>query len=104
MNNIEALRKLIVDTPQAEEAEEFLDAIQDELREADDDIKTLEHNIRELEQPDEDPFKSCNLGLDTLEYRLKHGNLKVQMQLEHWMQQMQKVNCVSTAPINLAKE
>lgn len=108
MTNIEALRKLIADTPQAEEANEFLDALQDDL----DDKPEPEEVEVEKELTDEEEkdvaedyismhFSRCNLGLDTLEYRLTNGNLKVTMQLEHWMEQMRKVNCVSNAPVLL---
>lgn len=81
---------------------EFVDAVEEELKDIvdlGDDIKKLEEEKRDLESQitemkDNPDTEKIFLGLDTLHYRLEKGNLKIQMQLEHWAEQVQKQNAV----------
>lgn len=111
--NIEHLRDILgkteFESPLTKEAIEFLDAIEkeqtdyeDEIRnlkteinEKDSEIEYLEEKVEGLEEDELDD--SVFLGLDTLHYRLENGNIKIQMQLEHWCEQVQRQNAVVPA-------
>lgn len=112
-SNIEFLREIIqknkFEQPASTEALEFLDAIEEELTESVDlirslkeevsdkesEITKLEETIEELE--DEDIGEEVFLGLDTIHYRLENGNLKIQIQFEHWCEQVKKQNAVAAS-------
>jgi predicted RNase H-like nuclease (RuvC/YqgF family) len=112
-SNIDNLRDILgkneFESPLTKEALEFLDAIdedqtdyEDEIRnlksdisDKDSEIERLEEKVEELEE--EELEGSVFLGLDTLHYRLENGNLKIQMQFEHWCEQVQKQNAVIPA-------
>lgn len=112
--NIEHLRDILgkseFESPITKEAFEFLDAIEeeqtdykDEIRELKNDIRDKESEIESLEEKvegleHEELDDSIFLGLDTLHYKLENGNLKIQMQLEHWCEQVQKQNAVIPVP------
>lgn len=80
---------------------ELIDAIDDDMIDTKDKIKQLKEDNSDLKtQLDDcnsnDPQNQeyiVDLGLDTLFYSLEKGNLKVQMQLEHWINQVKKQNC-----------
>ena len=115
-NNIEHLKDIldkIKTSPTLElfeEAIEFIDAIESdtedkpvirkikkEINENEDKIEKLEERIEELEEEleeSESDFDEVYLGLDTMKYKLDNGNLKIQMQFEHWCELVQKQNAV----------
>lgn len=105
MNNIEHLRSIIkhyastgIDTT---EAEEFIDAVEDEyndkvagLEAENDTLQTELDDLKDQEdQEDQEETISVFLGLDTLHYRLEQGNLRIQQQLEAWINNIKKQNC-----------
>lgn len=111
--NIEHLRDILgkteFESPLTKEAIEFLDAIEEEQTDYENEIRNLKTEVSEKESEiesleekvegleDEETVEKVFLGLDTLHYRLENGNLKIQMQLEHWCEQVQKQNAVVPA-------
>lgn len=95
-SNIDRLREIVED----DAALEFLDAVAEELEAADEDIADLRLELRgakeeiaELnEYQKETTTARIHLGLDTLHYRLEHGNLRVQQQLGEWINNIKQEN------------
>lgn len=115
-SNVEYLRAILEElgkedmgdeyrTEKMNEGFEFVDEIEGDLKDIDnlgDDIKKLEEENRSLEselsEMEDNPHEEeVFLGLDTLYYRLEKGNLKIQMQLEHWCELVRKQNAVVPA-------
>lgn len=102
MTNADALRKIIQAADgliDAEEALEFIDAMEEEITDLKDEVSTLETTVSENESEienlkDNEEYEEINLGLDTLHYRLEKDNLKIKMQIDHWIAQVKKQNCV----------
>lgn len=96
MSNIQHLRDIITgfDIVDTEEALEFLDSIEDEREVADSRIKELENDVKELESDagDEDFKNEDFVGLDTISWSLKNGNLKIQSQIETFIAALKKQN------------
>lgn len=109
--NIKHLREIIEIHP---EATEFLNAVEQELSDANDDardwekqchsfesdcddkdkeIERLESEIENLQVSDNQSF----VGLDTIYWRLESGNLKIQTQVENFITALQKQNAVVPA-------
>jgi hypothetical protein len=105
--NVQHLRDIIKefethDSLKAEEAGEFLDSIEEEIDDLKQDVRdaeSAEPDKAELEEIAEDyiadEFTKEFVGLDTIEYRLVNGNLKIQMQVEQFVKNLQKQNLVS---------
>ena len=102
--NIQCLRSIIKEltvsnAAKEEEANEFLDAIEQELKEVDDkddEITSLESKldesaaeIRELEE-EADLANVEELGLDTLRWELDNGNLRIQQEMENFIDVLKK--------------
>ena len=112
-SNIDHIRDIIgkseFENPATTELYEFLDAVEEEITDMGDEIKKLEEEVSEkeseigdleykIDQLDDQEFGiEVFLGLDTLRYELRKGNLKIQSQLEHWINQVQKQNAVVPA-------
>jgi hypothetical protein len=99
--NVEHLRDLIngfkvIDSEKGEEAIEFLDAIQNEMKKKDKKIADLEL-IEEPNDKEPEYDNSDFVGLDTLNWSLDGGNLKIQQQVESFIQRLQRENCVVPA-------
>lgn len=83
--NEQYLREIIAHD---DEAIEFLDALMEEYKNKlkddneDSEVTELQEKIDEL-QEQLDLYQSVDLGLDTLHYRLEHGNLRIQEKLEN---------------------
>jgi hypothetical protein len=97
--NIDFLRDLIngfkvIDFEKGEEAIEFLDAIQNELWEAGEEISELKSKVTEKD-PEYD--NSDFVGLDTIHWKLDSGNLKIQQQMESFIQRLERENSVVPA-------
>lgn len=111
--NIEHLRDIIngfkvIDSEKGEEALEFVDAIENELQDcggdtdnekelekAEERIEELEDEIRELkETPSTEEYF---VGLDTVYIGYQNGNLKIQQQVESFIQRLQRENSVVPA-------
>lgn len=98
--NIEHLRDIIntwghdeINVLDTTEALELLESIDEELVEANDEVKVLTTKVEEYEnEEEENETTEVFLGLDTLHYRLEKGNLKVRLQLEHWINQVKQQN------------
>lgn len=96
-SNIDHLKKIIselsvYDAKLGEEAEEFLDAIEEELTDCADEIKSLKEDlsdkdstIRALEEDSVDNLNEEQLGVDTLYWKLKDGNLIVTEKMENFV-------------------
>lgn len=105
-NNIDFLREIIkgftvIDSEKAEEAIEFLDAIQNEFWEKGEQIAELKLAAKENEQDDNENDQEYDnsdfVGLDTLNWKLDNGNLKIQQQMESFVQRLQRENSVVPA-------
>lgn len=97
--NTDHLRELInSDSYSKEEALEFILAIEDELSECEQELKDEKDDCDRLEADNEELQESVSnhtsifLGLDTLHYRLEKGNLKIQQQLENWIDRIKEQN------------
>jgi len=99
--NIEHLRDLLndfkaIDSEKGEEAIEFLETIHDEIIKKDQEISDLEM----IEEPDDREPEYDNsdfVGLDTINWKLDNGNLKIQQQMESFVQRLKKENLVVPA-------
>lgn len=106
-SNIEHLRDILKefqthDSIKADEAEEFLDAIESDIDDLKEEIRNAEDNEPDDDDKEEiaedyigDKFTKEYLGLDTIEYRLENGNLKIQMQLDQFLHNVKKQNLVT---------
>lgn len=110
--NIDFLRDIIkelayVDSEKGKEGLEFLDAIDQEMNDsanedaereleiAEERIEELEGELDELkEKPDTDEYF---VGLDTIYIGYQHGNLKIQQQVESFIERLQRENSVVPA-------
>lgn len=113
-SNIDHIRDIIgkseFESPLAIELYEFLDAVEEEITDLNDEVKTLkkensdfESELTEVKEKNEEledaeMDNEVFLGLDTLRYELVDGNLKIQMQIEHWIEQVQRQNGVIPTP------
>lgn len=103
--NIDFLREIIdgfkaIDLEKGEEALEFLNAIQNEFWEKGEQISELQLAAKEEDEDDEkDPEydNSDFVGLDTLSWKLDNGNIKIQQQMESFIQRLQRENSVVPA-------
>lgn len=87
-SNADHLRELInSDSYSKDEALEFIQAMEEELKVAESDNKSL---VEELDSRPE--TTAVFLGLDTLHYRLDKGNLRIQNQLEEWVSEVKQQN------------
>jgi len=106
-SNIEHLKDIIgnfksthlLDTT---EAEEFLDSIEDDIKEMDAEIISLKADVMELEDADDDKeeielVNSDFVGLDTLNWSLEKGNLRVQQQVENFVLSLKNQYSVTIA-------
>jgi vacuolar-type H+-ATPase subunit I/STV1 len=103
--NIEHLKDIIkelkiYDSQKATEAEEFLEAIENELTDSEDEMQTIKERNAELNSEidtlegggsyDNNDF----VGLDTINWSLEKGNLAIQQRMESFIERLQKENCV----------
>lgn len=77
------------------EAEEFLESIGDEMEEKDNEITSLKDEVNELENNDDDKeeielVNSDFVGLDTINWSLENGNLRVQQQVDNFIISLKK--------------
>lgn len=82
------------------EAEDFLEAAEEELDEANDEIKNLKYDNdsdddEEKEEPEYD--NSDFVGLDTIHWSLDNGNLRIQQQMEGFILRLKEQNCVGVS-------
>lgn len=112
--NIDFLRDILngfaaIDSEKSHEGMEFLDAIQneiwelseekteaaDELKKAEEEISDLRSTISNLEDnPDTEEFF---VGLDTIYIGYQNRNLKIEQQVESFIQRLQRENSVVPA-------
>lgn len=102
-SNIDHIRDIIgksqFENPISAELYEFLDAAEEEISDLEQEVKELKKENEAWEAKADDGFgESVYLGLDTLNYELQNGNLKIQIQLDHWIEQVQKQNGVIPTP------
>jgi hypothetical protein len=101
--NIEHLRDLIngfkvIDSEKGEEALEFLDAIQEEMYKKDKEIEDLEMMEEPNDTEKEPEYDNSDfVGLDTLNWSLDGGNLKIQQQVESFIERLKRENLVVPA-------
>lgn len=100
--NIQHLKDIVKDFEafdpiKAAEADEFLNAIQDELNEKDKEIMELDIKTEYLEDTEQDYDNRNFVGLDTVNWSLDNGNLKIQSQMELFIAQLQKQNMATAA-------
>lgn len=101
--NIEFLHDILEelelsDPVKAAEGKEFLEAIQEDQRDLESQVKQLEQDAAIEDDDEDDEPKYGNedfVGLDTIYWGLKEGNLKIQMQMETFITTMKKVNCAT---------
>lgn len=96
-NNIDALRDILKefeshDPQKAKQADKFVLSMRE-------DIKTMGAEIKRLKDFDGDETgpnydNSDFVGLDTLHWSLDSGNLKIQSQMENFIEQLKSENCV----------
>jgi len=83
------------------EAMEFLDAIRDNAWEMNETITDQKRQIEEIENKEDEDYvdtaNSDDVGLDTIHWELANGNLKIQMQMEKFIETLKKQNCVTIA-------
>lgn len=103
-SNIDHLRDIIngfkvIDSEKGQEALEFLEAVEKEIKEKDDEISDLEMMEEPNDPEDKEPEydNSDFVGLDTLNWSLDSGNLKIQQQVESFIQRLQRENSVVPA-------
>lgn len=91
-SNIEFLRDILDENLLADEAFEFLDALEKELNDQKDEIETLEGNISDLEteikeiEDEGEKLQAVTIGaLDTVYYRLENGNLMLLQKVEAFL-------------------
>lgn len=91
-SNYDHLKDLLKGTVIEDEALEFLEAMQEGYT---DEIKELKKELDDLkaEEHDMDGYDAIDLGLNTMYIKLEKGNLRIQSQLEAWVNQVKKQNC-----------
>lgn len=103
--NIDHLRKILkdlkyVDSEKGTEAIEFLDAIEEEIKEKDQEISDIESGV-EMEDEDDDKEAEYDnsdfVGLDTINWSLDNGNIAIQQQVESFIERLQRENAVVPA-------
>lgn len=80
-----------------EEAFEFIDAMEEELKDAKEKESELE---KELESANSEillEYNEENLGLDTFYWKLKNGNLKLEGEVESFVQRLKRTYIGVTA-------
>lgn len=99
-SNIEYLKDIIVifkaqNPAQGEEAFEFLEAIEEDLIDKEDEIIKLGREIDELEKMNHEAFENIDfVGLDTINWSLDKRNIKIEQQMETFIESLRKQNCV----------
>lgn len=78
------------------EAEEFLDAVEKELNEANGRVLELHEQVDNLEATinNTELSEKTYLGLDTLNWELENGNLLIQQRVENFLGALKKEFCV----------
>lgn len=94
-SNADHLRELInSDSYSKEEALEFIAAMEEELTDEKQEVKDLkeEKDLLQEEIDNQPALTKVFLGLDTLHYHLEQGNLRIQLQLEDFLNQIKSTN------------
>jgi len=99
-SNIDHLRDLLKDVVHAnkEEVFEFLEAAEYEIDELKNEKTKLQEELDDLEslgssdddEDEEDDFNSENLGLDTFNWKLDHGNIVIEEHIQAFVTQMKR--------------
>lgn len=94
-SNIQHLRDIIkeltlTNTAKQEEASGFLDALQLEIKEKDDEIKMQEDGLDKLLEEGPEYENSDDVGLDHINWQLYNGNLRIQQEMENFIQALKK--------------
>jgi len=99
MTNIQHLRNILegYEIENTEEALEFLDAIEQDEAASKREIDNLERQAEWKKDEDQVFDNSDFVGLDTINWSLQNGNLKVQGQMENVIKSLQKQNCVAAS-------
>lgn len=77
-----------------EEALEFLEAIEEDVRDLQEEANVAKQELKNFEDEDEEQENKDFVGLDTIKWELVNGNLKVQMQMEKFIESLRQQNCV----------
>jgi uncharacterized protein YfcZ (UPF0381/DUF406 family) len=103
--NIEHLKDILTEINKTHgidisEAEEFIEAAGKELTDAQDKITSLKEYLRDAESEDcdcdEEVYENSDfVGLDTISWSLKNGNLSIQQDMENFILRLKHKNCVS---------